>query len=187
MQTRPSNTASTMQQTASEPALILLDSSFRPLSYNAEAIRVLTYPQHVKGSLLTSLLETKLRAILFPSGFSDQASPSPIFHSGERRYRVRLFSLNKSRNLSPSPSHALMLERSDRTVVDISSAATVFNLTPREQETLSFLVQGMTSKEIATHMGVSPHTVKAFLRLVMSKMQVSTRSGIVGKLVSTGA
>jgi DNA-binding CsgD family transcriptional regulator len=174
-----------MQQTASEPALILLDSSFRPVSYNAEAIRVLIYPQSVKSSHL-SLLEAKLRAILVPLRSSKQPSPEPIFHSGERQYRVRLFSLNKSQNLSPShPAHALMLDRHDRTVVDISTAATFFNLTPREQETLSFLIQGMTSKEIATQMGVSPHTIKAFLRLVMSKMQVSTRSGIIGKLVST--
>ena len=30
--------------------------------------------------------------------------------------------------------------------------------------------------------GISPHTVQAFLRLVMSKMQVSTRSGILGRI-----
>jgi DNA-binding CsgD family transcriptional regulator len=177
-----------MPQTASEPALILLDSSFRPVSYNAEAIRALIYPQQVKNSHLATALETKLRAILIPLRSSKQASPQPIFHSGDRQYRVRLFSLNKSPNFSPSnPAHALILDRHDRTVVDISTAAAFFNLTPREQETLSFLIQGMTSKEIATQMGVSPHTIKAFLRLVMSKMHVSTRSGIIGKLVSIHA
>ena len=44
------------------------------------------------------------------------------------------------------------------------------------------LLQGLTSKEIAVRMGISPNTVKAFLRLVMVKMGVSTRSGIVGRI-----
>ena len=43
-------------------------------------------------------------------------------------------------------------------------------------------MQGLTSKEIAVRMKISPNTVKAFLRLVMVKMKVSTRSGIAGKL-----
>jgi DNA-binding CsgD family transcriptional regulator len=32
-------------------------------------------------------------------------------------------------------------------------------------------------------MKISPNTVKAFIRLVMVKMSVSTRSGIIGKIV----
>jgi len=57
-----------------------------------------------------------------------------------------------------------------------------FDLTQRERETIEFLLQGLTSKEIAIRMKISPNTVKAFLRLVMVKMQVSTRSGIAGKI-----
>jgi DNA-binding CsgD family transcriptional regulator len=41
---------------------------------------------------------------------------------------------------------------------------------------------GLTSKEVATRMNISPNTVTAFLRLIMVKMGVTTRSGIVGKL-----
>jgi len=33
-------------------------------------------------------------------------------------------------------------------------------------------------------MNISPNTVKVFLRLVMLKMGVTTRSGVVGKLMS---
>jgi DNA-binding CsgD family transcriptional regulator len=58
-----------------------------------------------------------------------------------------------------------------------------FDLTARERETVEYLLQGLTSKEIAVRMQISPNTVKAFLRLVMVKMGVSTRSGIVGKMV----
>ncbi len=33
-------------------------------------------------------------------------------------------------------------------------------------------------------MNISPNTVKVFLRLVMLKMGVTTRSGVIGKLIS---
>ena len=60
-------------------------------------------------------------------------------------------------------------------------------LTDREQETVQSILQGLTNKEIAQQMEISPNTVKAFIRLVMVKMKVSTRSGIAGKIVSVQA
>ena len=66
------------------------------------------------------------------------------------------------------------------TIVEISER---YGLTARERETVQFLREGFTSKEIAQRMEISPNTVKAFIRLVMVKMGVSTRSGIVGKIV----
>ena len=74
------------------------------------------------------------------------------------------------------------LERSQHTPTNISKVAEKFHLTHREQETLELLVEGMTSKEIGERMKVSPHTVKAFLRLIMAKMGCATRSGVIGKL-----
>jgi DNA-binding CsgD family transcriptional regulator len=50
---------------------------------------------------------------------------------------------------------------------------------------VEFLLEGFTSKEIAERMKISPNTVKAFIRLVMVKMGVSTRSGIIGKLAGS--
>jgi DNA-binding CsgD family transcriptional regulator len=58
----------------------------------------------------------------------------------------------------------------------------MFGFTPRENQTVELLLQGLTSKEIATRLEISPNTVKAFVRLVMVKMGVTTRSGIVGKI-----
>jgi DNA-binding CsgD family transcriptional regulator len=65
----------------------------------------------------------------------------------------------------------------------LSQMSEQFALTEREKETVELLLQGLTSKEIAIRMNISPNTVKAFLRLVMVKMGVSTRSGIVGRVV----
>jgi DNA-binding CsgD family transcriptional regulator len=82
-----------------------------------------------------------------------------------------------------NPSVVLLLERAPRSSVDLQQLFQMHNLTQREQETVQLLIQGLTGKEIASRMKVSPNTVKAFLRLVMIKMGVSTRSGIMGKII----
>jgi DNA-binding CsgD family transcriptional regulator len=56
-------------------------------------------------------------------------------------------------------------------------------LTPRERETVNLLAGGLTNKEISARMGVSVNTVKAFIRSVMLKLGVTTRPGIVGRLL----
>jgi DNA-binding CsgD family transcriptional regulator len=78
-----------------------------------------------------------------------------------------------------------MLERRASNNTALSEAQEKFGLTPRERETIQLLMEGLTSKEIAERMKISPSTVKAFLRLVMVKMSVSTRSGIVGKILGS--
>ncbi len=79
-----------------------------------------------------------------------------------------------------------MLERKNNHAATMAEIAEHFGLTARERETVQFLLEGLTSKEIAQRMAISPNTVKAFIRLVMVKMDVSTRSGIIGKLVGLG-
>jgi DNA-binding NarL/FixJ family response regulator len=80
---------------------------------------------------------------------------------------------------------AVLLERASAKPASLAQLSERFHLTTREQEVAQFLLQGLTSKEIGTRMQISPNTVKAFLRLIMVKMGVSTRSGIVGKAFIT--
>ena len=57
-----------------------------------------------------------------------------------------------------------------------------YRLTVRELQALRGVLTGLTSKEVAEQMSISPNTVKAFLRLVMVKMGVTSRTGILTKL-----
>jgi DNA-binding NarL/FixJ family response regulator len=85
---------------------------------------------------------------------------------------------------SAQATTAILLERAQRRSFDSSQAAARFNLSQRERETVELLVHGYTSKEIASRMQISPDTVKTFVRLIMVKMGVSTRSGLVGKILT---
>jgi len=102
-------------------------------------------------------------------------------------YHCLFFPLHRNGN-GHAPSHpafVLMLERSTNEATELAEICTRFRLTPREQEAVKLLFEGLTSKEIANRMKISPNTVKVFLRLVMVKMGVSTRSGIVGKIAGS--
>lgn len=49
------------------------------------------------------------------------------------------------------------------------------NLTDREQEIVSWVMQGMTNKEIAAQLGISEKTVKTHLGNIFSKLKISRR------------
>ena len=78
-----------------------------------------------------------------------------------------------------------MLERKSDGRTAVAALSRRFGLTAREEETVQLLVEGLTSKEIAMRMKISPNTVKGFIRLIMVKMNVFTRSGIIGKILET--
>ena len=89
------------QQRPSDGALVLLDSSFRPVSYNAEAIRILTWPRDPKEiHPTTKAMEARLRPILDPLRFSQQNALTLAFQSGRRKYGVRIFTLDNHRKAS---------------------------------------------------------------------------------------
>jgi DNA-binding NarL/FixJ family response regulator len=49
------------------------------------------------------------------------------------------------------------------------------DLTPREQEILSLVAQGLSDKQIAAQLSLSLHTVKSHLRNILAKLQVESR------------
>jgi DNA-binding CsgD family transcriptional regulator len=82
--------------------------------------------------------------------------------------------------LQDAKTVVILMERTGSPDVTIPELSNGLRLTVREREAVGLLVRGLTSKEIAQQMGISPNTVKSFLRLVMTKTGVSTRSGLVG-------
>ena len=165
---------------------LLLDSSFTLIYANPDAVQLLAYPKSPREiGALNGFVANKIRSALFKNHLSPQSSPPREFLSGRRRYRCRTFSVDS--HFSEDASHAtvVLFERSPRGPVDVAQAAAKFRLTERERETVEFLLEGLTSKQIAQRMKISVNTVKAFIRLIMVKMGVSTRSGIIAKIVKT--
>jgi DNA-binding CsgD family transcriptional regulator len=167
----------------SDSGFLLLDPTLNPVASNTEAAQILAFPnipERIKK--LNVFLADKIRSTLVDHQSKESLNFVKEFRSGKRRYVCRAFRLQCHDN-GMRWAVVVLLERYSSGATALSEVSKQFDLTEREQETVELLLQGLTSKEIATRMGISPNTVKAFLRLVMVKMGVSTRSGILGRIV----
>ena len=79
-----------------------------------------------------------------------------------------------------------------RTLVDVvrrqhdatsPASPTRLDLTDRERDVLRCLVDGLTYKESATRLGVSPHTVRTHIRALYKKLQVSNVAEAVNRAI----
>jgi DNA-binding CsgD family transcriptional regulator len=161
---------------------LLIDLNLKPIHTNQAAALILHYPNMPPETDNTAALQERLRSILQLEHMTPGSAPTTFF-SGRRRYVCRSFLLESREDGLWSSIVALVLERRPRDPVELSEVRRRFHLSRREGETVQYLIHGLTTKEVAQRMSVSPNTIKQFVRLIMSKMGVTTRSGIIGKLI----
>ena len=167
--------------------LLLSHDSLSPLAYNREALEALAFPQSADELAEThSRIKKCIGEKLISPSSSGIRKFVGRFKSGNRTYLCRTLhvDLDGGNSGSERKTTLILLEReaSPSRLLE-RKAAEDFGLTRREQQMVELLIEGMTTKEIARTLTVSPNTVKSFLRLVMIKMGVTTRSGIVGKVL----
>jgi len=166
---------------------LLLDASLRPLYASEEALAILAYPGvPSKTNAFGNSLRTRILSLLYSNGNHNGFSPSKFLNevaSGKRRYQLRAFSVKSNLGNGRGPAVALLLERNHRNALNLESVARKFRLTPREKETVDLLIQDLSAKQIASCMGISPNTAKAFLRSVMIKVGAENRTGIIGRIL----
>ncbi|MBN8620449.1 MAG: response regulator transcription factor [Anaerolineae bacterium] len=59
------------------------------------------------------------------------------------------------------------------------------NLSPREQEIIRLIAQGLPNKAIALQLEISPCTVGTYMRRIFNKLCVRSRSELVAKTVAS--
>jgi DNA-binding CsgD family transcriptional regulator len=168
----------------SAAGFLLLDSSLSIVSFNGEAVQILSYPDNV--TILTNsdlLLTETIRSRLITQPSSGESVFVKQFKSGRRTYFCRAFLIDSHAKEPGQPTTAVLLERGPSGLVLLSQVCQQFKFTQREREVLEYLLQGMSSKVIANRMNLSPSTVKGFVRLIMIKTGVSSRSAIVAKIM----
>lgn len=67
--------------------------------------------------------------------------------------------------------------------------ATCFPLSEREEQVLRLIAHGLTHQQIATRLGISPHTVDTYVKRIRSKLGAGnkaelTRAALIGQLTS---
>jgi DNA-binding CsgD family transcriptional regulator len=155
-----------------------------PISFNAEAIEILSFPDKLaNGNRPDVALMRRIRSILMSQQPSRESPFVTEFRSGRRRYLCRAFPVDLHPKGPVHTSTAVLLVRASSGSILSLQVPERFHFTRREGETLGFLLQGLSNKEIANRMNVSPNTIKVFLRLIMVKMGVRSRAAIVVKLL----
>ena len=174
--------------TPSNDGFLLLDAELNLIGSNGHALQILCFPSEASRMKQPKVfIADRVRTTLLDRDPWSRTAFVKEFKSGKRRYICKVSQIECGGNYSVRPAFAVLLERDAASGSSLTEISAQFGLTRREGETVEFLLQGLTSKEIGTRMQISPNTVKAFLRLVMVKMKVSTRSGIAGKFAGSWA
>ena len=163
-----------------EEGLVVLTMSLEPIGADEGAAAILNIPCAVGEASVLSLPENIREAL--GRNKDDLFSAKMNFRIGKDAYNCRAF-LMQRQNEDIEPMIALHMQRDTSVPNAIDIVASQYHLTEREQEVLRGIAIGLTSKETAERMNISPNTVKSFLRIIMIKMGAATRSGIVGKLL----
>jgi len=110
-----------------------------------------------------------------------------VFQSQRRRYAVRgvLLSPHSSSEPKSGSGHYLfVLERIVPDTMNLVSRFRQYHLSPREQEVVRLLLADLSNKEIAQALGLSLNTIKGYLKLLTRKLGVSSRTGILARMLS---
>jgi DNA-binding CsgD family transcriptional regulator len=168
-----------------EVGLVLIDLSLKLIAYDRGAAAILNYP-HPAGQKpdASGFLPKEILEILRSRKLTELSPVKTHFRMGKIEYMCRAYLVESYTGFVAEPLVALHLERVSSTSDAIFEVGSKYNLTDREQEALRGISMGLTSKEVAERMNISPNTVKAFLRLIMIKMGVTTRGGIVANILN---
>lgn len=110
-----------------------------------------------------------------------------ILKSDRRRYGVRGAVLSQQIPPPKKKQEIFYLFILERICVNYANLPMIFrsrNLNHREREIVELLLEGRCNKEIAKALGLSLNTIKVYLKLLMGKLDVSTRGGIIAVLLS---
>lgn len=103
--------------------------------------------------------------------------------SYRRKYAVKGAVL-KSYKIHGNRSYIYILERPASEDLNLLKAFRKYQLSNREQEIIKLLLNGQSNKQIAYSLGLSSNTIKSYLKLLMRKLGVASRSGIIKVILS---
>jgi DNA-binding CsgD family transcriptional regulator len=168
-----------------EGGILITNLTLQPIAADVGAIAILG------GSAADT--DSSRAVIRIPSEFSafvesfkagEAAARSMHVRIGTGTYHCRAYLMKRPESgISAEPVLVVHLQLSSYPQSAIQRVGKEYHLTDREQEALLGISMGLTSKELAERMNISPNTVKTFVRAIMIKMGVTTRTGILSKLL----
>lgn len=171
---------------AAEAGLVLVNLSMKSVALDRGAEQILEARSHPesKGQLAACLPKEIQEIIQGPQPLA-LLSRIVYFRAGGNEYSCRAYLLEPQDSFYPHPILALHLQRNSTGSDAVSAVAGKYNLTAREEEVLRGVATGLGTKDLARRLNISPNTVKAFLRLIMVKLGVTTRAELFAKILDS--
>lgn len=112
-----------------------------------------------------------------------------VFSSGRRTYGIRCQYMGNDVSTSRSPGQngafLFLLHRLDPDTAGLSAAYRRLKLNRRERDIVRLLMDDCTNKEIAARLGLSLNTIKGYLKILMRRLGVGSRAGIVSLVLGS--
>jgi DNA-binding CsgD family transcriptional regulator len=149
---------------------------------NAEGLRILAYPDDPADlDAVKASARNTLRGLL-AAHRTDRSEDCAEISSGRRRYRCCLIPVRFFETGPDAERIAVLIERRAEGQLALERLSRQFRLTRRERECVQLVARGLSNKEIADRLGLSTNTVKALLRLVMTKLAAPSRAAVIARL-----
>jgi DNA-binding CsgD family transcriptional regulator len=165
--------------------ILLTDLSLRVAALDAGAAAILAEHNGIdRRDAAMAVLPDEVVRKLRSQPASELHDRSISFRIAKGNYVCRVSVLHPYESrLGTQTMLALHLYRDTDVREEIDRFAAEYDLTDRERQTLLGIANGLTSKEIAERLNISPNTVKSFLRLMMVKIGVARRGEIISKVL----
>lgn len=123
--------------------------------------------------------------IIILTGHGDVPTTVQAFKGGAFDFFEKPFS---EQQLVGRVREALQVDESQRSAgqANRSAKASFERLTPRERMVLAHVVAGLTSREIAGKLGITPYTVENHRASIMRKMAATTVAALVRRVTTAG-
>jgi DNA-binding CsgD family transcriptional regulator len=179
-----SHSLTTQKAIDSDLGLILMDMSFKTIGFDRGAVAILSEPGP-SGPSHPGIcsIPPEIRKVISESRPTDLERVKLGFRRGAREYECRVSIVECHDGSLPSELVILQFERTCSPGDSLNKLSAEYQLTSREQEVLRGIAMGLTSKELADRMMISPGTVKSFIRMIMAKLAVKTRGAILARLL----
>lgn len=174
----------TFDQIPADHGMLMVDFSLNIIAADRGATAILYDPNRpLNEQGRVSWLSLSALEALRDKQHNDPCPSRVGFRVGKHLFSCRTYVVEPKNGLLSRALLALHLTRESQVQDALHEVGIEYHLTDREQEALVGISMGLTSKELADQMSISPNTVKAFTRLIMLKMGVTTRTGILGKVL----
>ncbi len=167
----------------STPQLVLMDLALPGLNGIEATTEIVRHSPHAR--------------VVFLSAYDDDQSVVNAIRSGARGFVLKRATLgdllDALRTVAKGGSY-LSPQVSDRLLVRIqrgdletgNSVSALDGLSPREQQVMRLIADGMTSKEIAANLDLGVETVRSYRKTLMKKLGVNNVAGLTQLAISSG-